>query len=204
MKKNILHLCADLGSDSWYYQQDKDYNVIRVGAAIGVENFTPDFPVHGIIANPVCTEFSTAVGFHIMRDLEKGMFLVNHCLRIIAETNPAFWVIENPANGRLKELLGDPDMVYQPWEFGSPWTKKTALWGKFNAPEKLYSSWGSVPKLDLYVRPGRLKPRLAYMHGSAAGGRPEFHKFRDSVKTDADIRSLCSQGFARAFYEANK
>ena len=52
MKKNILHLCADLGSDSWYYQQDEDYNVIRVGAEIGVENYTPDFPVHGIIANP--------------------------------------------------------------------------------------------------------------------------------------------------------
>lgn len=41
MKKNILHLCADLGSDSWYYQQDEDYNVIRVGAEIGVENYTP-------------------------------------------------------------------------------------------------------------------------------------------------------------------
>ena len=204
MKKNILHLCADLGSDSWYYQQDEDYNVIRVGAEIGVENYTPNFPVHGIIANPVCTEFSTSGGFHITRDLEKGMFLVNHCLRIIAETNPAFWVIENPANGRLKEFLGDPDMVYQPWEFGSPWTKKTALWGKFNAPEKLYSSWSDVPKLDLYVRPGRLKPSLAYMHVSAMDRIPEFHKFRDSVKTDADIRSLCSQGFARAFYEANK
>lgn len=204
MKKNILHLCADLGSDSWYYQQDEDYNVICVGAEIGVENYTPDFPVYGIIANPVCTEFSTAGGFHITRDLEKGMFLVNHCRRIIAETNPAFWVIENPANGRLKEFLGDPDMVYQPWEFGSPWTKKTALWGKFNAPEKLYSSWRDVPKLDLYVRPGRLKPSLAYMHASAMDRIPEFHKFRGRVKTDADIRSLCSQGFARAFYEANK
>lgn len=42
------------------------------------------------------------------------------------------------------------------------------------------------------------------MHVSAIDGIPEFHKFRDSVKTDADIRSLCSQGFARAFYEANK
>lgn len=137
MKKNILHLCADLGSDSWYYQQDGDYNVIRVGAEIGVENYTPDFPVHGIIANPVCTEFSTAGGFHITRDLEKGMFLVNHCRRIIAETNPTFWVIENPANGRLKEFLGDPDMVYRPWEFGSPWTKKTALWGEIQRTGKV-------------------------------------------------------------------
>lgn len=159
MRKNILHLCADLGSDSWYYQQDEEYNVICIGEKIGVENYTPDFPVHGIIANPVCTEFSTAEGFHITKDLEKGMFLVNHCLRIIKSTNPEFWVIENPANGRLKEFLGKPDMVYQPWEFGSPWTKKTALWGKFNKPSKLYSRWEDVPKLDLYIRDGRKKAR---------------------------------------------
>lgn len=31
MRKNILHLCADLGSDSWYYQQDEEYNVICIG-----------------------------------------------------------------------------------------------------------------------------------------------------------------------------
>ena len=94
MRKNILHLCADLGSDSWYYQQDEKYNVICIGEAIGVENYTPDFPVHGIIANP--------------------------------------------ANGRLKEFLGKPDMVYQPWEF--------------NKPNKIYSRWEDVPKLDLSPR----------------------------------------------------
>ena len=38
MRKNILHLCADLGSDSWYYQQDEKYNVICIGEEIGVEN----------------------------------------------------------------------------------------------------------------------------------------------------------------------
>lgn len=65
-------MCADLGSDSWYYQQDEKYNVNCIGEDIGVENYTPDFPVHGIIANPVCTEFSTIGGFHITKDLEKG------------------------------------------------------------------------------------------------------------------------------------
>lgn len=30
-KKIILHLCADLGSDSRYYQLDNDYEVIMVG-----------------------------------------------------------------------------------------------------------------------------------------------------------------------------
>lgn len=200
----MLHLCADLGSDSWYYRQDEEYNVICIGEETGVENYTPDFPVHGIVANPVCTEFPTAGGFRITRDLEKGMFPVNHCLRITESANPEFRVMENPANGRLKEFPGKPDMVYQPWEFGSPWTKNTALWGKFNKPNKIYSSREDVPKLDLYIRPGRKKPSLAFLSRPAAYKIPEFRKFKDRVKVNADLRSLCSQGFAKAFYEANK
>lgn len=205
MKKLILHLCADLGSDSYFYQQDPDYEVIMIGEEIGVENFTTDRQVYGIIANPVCTEFSTAKGFHKENDIEKGMEMVNHCLRIIKETNPTFWVIENPFNGRLKDVLGKPELVYQPWQYGSPWTKKTALWGRFNTPEPLYKSWDDVTKIpELYVRPGRPKPSLAFCHKSAMQYIPEFEPFRDSIKNDADFRSLCSQGFAREFYNNNK
>ena len=70
-KKVILHLCADIGSDSRYYQLSDDYHVIMIGEKIGVENYTPPNNIHGIIANPVCTEFSTAKGFHKENDLEK-------------------------------------------------------------------------------------------------------------------------------------
>lgn len=202
-KKIILHLCADLGSDSLFYQQSDEYEVIMIGEEIGVENYTPPENVWGIIANPVCTEFSTAQGFDKVGDLEKGMFLVNHCLRIIKEANPAWWVLENPFNGRLKELLGKPVYVYQPWEFGSPWTKKTALWGCFNFPEKIYTKWEQVPKLDLYVRPGRRKPGLVYLHKSAVSLIPEIQWAKDKIKCDADIRSMCSQGFARQFFNSN-
>src|SRR3990172_8111877 len=164
-KKIILHLCADLGSDSRFYQLDNDYEVILIGEKIGVENYNPPENVFGVIANPVCTEFSTANGFHKQNDLEKGMFLVKHCQRIIAAASPVFWVIENPANGRLKEFLGKPKLIYQPWEYGSPWTKKTALWGNFNIPEPLYERWEDVPKNEkLYVRPSRPKPALAFLH----------------------------------------
>ena len=86
MKKIILHLCADLGSDSRFYQLDDDYEVILIGEKIGVENYTPPKNVYGIIANPVCTEFSTAAGFDKVGDLDKGMVLVNHCKRIIEES----------------------------------------------------------------------------------------------------------------------
>lgn len=205
MQKTILHLCADLGSDSYFYQQDKDYNVIMVGEKIGVQNFVPPAGVWGIIANPVCTEFSTAKGFHKENDLEKGAFLVDHCLRIINTAQPQWWVLENPANGRLQELIGKPKAVYQPWKYGSPWTKKTALWGKFAMPAPLYTRWEDCPKNpDIYQRPGRPKPALAFLHKSAVDLIPEFQWAKEHIKTDADLRSMCSQGFAKAFYEANK
>jgi len=59
LKKIILHLCADVGSDSKPYQ-DVGYDVRLVGRSIGVENYHPFENVYGIIANPVCTEFSVA------------------------------------------------------------------------------------------------------------------------------------------------
>lgn len=205
MKKVILHLCADLGSDSRPYQLNSEYEVIMIGKKIGVQNYTPPVNVYGVIGNPVCTEFSTAKGFHKENDIEKGMFLVNHCLRIIKESNPKFWVIENPFNGKLKDILGKPNFVYQPWEFGSPWTKKTALWGNFIAPKPIFKKWEEVPKNDnLYIRPSRPKPALAFLHKSAINFMPEFDFAKPFVKNDADFRSLCSQGFANAFFENNR
>ena len=201
-KGTILHLCADIGSDTkpWV---DAGYNVITVGKNIGVENYNPPEDVLGVIANPVRTELSIANGYDVVGDYDKGIFLVNHCLRIIRECNPKFWVIENSATGRLKEFLGDPRFVYQPWEFGSPWTKKTALWGEFIIPDKLYNNWDDVPKNpNLYVKPGRGKPSLASMHKSAIKFIPEFSCFE--VEDDMSFRSLCSQGFAKAFYKANR
>jgi len=202
MNKLILQLCADTGSDTKPYK-NAGYNVVLIGKDIGVENYHPPKDVYGIIANPVCTEFSIATGFHKDGDYEKGLFLVNHCQRIINECNPKFWVIENPASGRLKQFLGEPDFTYEPWNFGSPWTKRTALWGKFNKPVKKYSNWSDVPKNNnLYIRPNRPKPSIAFMHKSAAKLIDEFSCF--NPQSDMEFRSLCSQKFAQAFFEANQ
>ena len=207
--KTILHLCADTGSDTKPYK-DNGYEVILVGKDMKVENFgkgriyEPPSEVYGIIANPVCLEFSTARSNGKARNPEKGMEIVRECQRIIAECNPTFWVIENPATGRLKDFLGKPVMTYEPWHYGSPWTKKTALWGKFNLPPKTYNEWKDVPKIpELYVRPKRTKPSLAFLHKNAYHKIPEFWglRFPDS---DTEFRSLCSQKFAKAFYEVNK
>lgn len=200
-KRIILHLCADTGSDTKPYK-DAGYDVRLVGSDIGVENYHPPKDVYGIIANPVCTEFSTARSTGRARNPEEGMKLVRECQRIIAECNPTFWVIENPATGRLKDFLGEPVMTYEPWHYGSPWTKRTALWGKFNKPERKYFEWKDVPKIpELYTRPGRPKPSIAFNHKNHIRFIPEFADFHPN--SDMEFRSLCSQNFAKAFMKAN-
>ena len=213
MKKVILHLCADIGSDSYPYACDPDYRVIKIGKAYGVENLTKskllsDFgidTVQGIIANPVCTDLSRARAGGKAKDIEKGLFLVRHCQRIIEELQPKWWVIENPASGVLRDYLGTPALVYQPYEYGSGWTKKTALWGNFRLPEKVYKSFDDCPKIDgLYIRKKRDKaPSLAFQHKNHIRFIDEFAPFQAACHTDADLRSLCSQAFAKAFKEVN-
>ena len=207
--KTILQLCADTGSDTRPYAV-AGYKVLLIGKTIGVENFDEAAvkacgKIHGIIANPVCTEFSTARSTGKARNPDEGMFLVRECQRIISQAKPEWWVIENPARGVLRDYLGEPTYEYEPWWYGSPWTKKTALWGKFNIPQRKYYKWEDVPKLDgLYQRPGRGKPSLAFMHKSAWHKIPEFYLNVHEPTSDMEFRSLCSQKFAQAFYEANQ
>ena len=211
-KKIILHLCADIGSDTKPYQDHPDYDVRLIGSDIGVQNYThpANEKVYGIFANPPCTEFSNAHTDR-KRDLEAGLFLVKHCLRIIEECNPVWHAIENPANGLLRRFLGKPAHTSQPYQYGSPWTKRTALWGNFNVPPATHT-WDTVEKNDqLYVRPNHSsrktknpKPSLAFLHWNAIHDIPEFECFVGKVTTDNHFRSLCSQRFAKAFFDVNK
>ena len=71
-------------------------------------------------------------------------------------------------------------------------------------PKKLYTKWDTVPKNPLlYIRPGRSKPGLVYFHKSAVDLIPEMQWAKAHIKCDADIRSMCSDGFAREFYKVN-
>ena len=188
MSKLILHLCADIGSDSMPYKL-AGCEVSCVGKDIGVENYHPPKGVYGIIANPPCTMFSgVRTTARIPRDLEAGMFLVKECLRIIWEcqyklSSPnskqsplKFWALENPAPGLLRWFLGNPSFVYQPYEFGENYSKKTALWGIFNHPKK-----------QLLFNP---------VKGNSLAMK--YNRSESNCK-----RSMCSAKFAKAFFEAN-
>lgn len=204
--KIILHLCADIGSDSKPYA-DAGYDVRLVGSKIGVENFHPPENVYGIIANPPCTMFSIArTVAKTPRDLEQGMFLVKECQRIIWEclyrlqepsrTMPLrFWMIENPATGFLRWFLGKPAFEYCPSEFGADFTKRTALWGCFAPPSKPFMEY-------------MMKKTYSLASGKEKGNATSLLNYKGTAKEKREQqmhdRSKCFEPFAKAFFEANQ
>ncbi len=198
--KIILDLCGGTGSWSKPYAEH-GYDVRNITLPDNdVTTYRPPENVYGIFAAPPCTEFSLAR--ITQRNLQFGKEIVDACLGIIMVCYPVFWALENP-EGNLKKFLGEPRYKFQPWEFGDPWTKKTLLWGKFNFPKKRYSEWETVPKIkELYIRPSREKPSIAFLHKSAKEFIPSFRGF--TTETDADFRSITPTGFAKAFFEANQ
>lgn len=135
-------------------------------------------------------------------DFDVGLSIVVPCLKIIAMCRPQWWALENPV-GHLMDYMGRAQLIFQPWEYGDPWTKRTGIWGRFNQLEKLYQNSNDVPdKLPLYTRPNRGKPNFAYLHKSAQKDIPQLawaHPY-----TDADFRAITPLGFVQAFFKANK
>lgn len=191
--KIILHLCADIGSDTKPYK-DAGYDVRLIGSDIGVEKYHPPKNVYGIIANPPCTMFSIArQKAKTPRDLREGMRLVKECQRIIWEClydsfdgfTPSlkFWAIENPGSGLLKYFLGKPTFSYSPNEYGASWTKRTSLWGHFNPP----------------IRPLMINPMPPNRSISDVITPMNTRNKYDRM----NARSECYIGFAKAFFLAN-
>lgn len=142
--------------------------------------------VDGILAAVPCTDFAVSGARWFAEkdargDTKKSIELVYQTLRIIDLCQPNFWVVENPIS-RIHKLvpeLGKPRMYFNPCDFGEPYTKKTALYGKFNTK----------------LKRNPVKPTEGSKMHKKYGGKSELTKER---------RSVTPPGFARAFYEANK
>lgn len=177
----ILDLCAGSGSWSEPYAR-AGYPVRRVTLPRDdVRTFVPPRGVWGVLAAPPCTEFSLAKNGQ-PRDFVQGMACVNACLRIVLTAAPQWWALENPV-GLLGRWLGEPSDVFEPYDFGDPWSKRTALWGSFVRAER----GPRVPPID--------------------GGGPICsicHPDNPRVCSLADHRAITAPGFARAFFEANQ
>ena len=128
-----------------------------------------------------CTEFSLAKNGH-ERDFVAGLETVNACLRLVLQTKPRWWALENPV-GLLGRWLGRPTLVFEPHHYGDPWSKRTALWGEFNAELK----------------------QGPFVQAIDGGGPLCSVCFPDDprVCSISDHRAVTPAGFARAFFEAN-
>ena len=203
-KKIILDLCGGSGSWSKAYEEAYDVRVLTLPDN-DVRTYVPPANVHGILAAPPCNEFSFVKSEKLTRDIAGALEVYHGCMRIIdackKQGGLAWWALENPI-GHLVTYAGRPQFTFQPWEFGDPWTKRTGIWGEFTAPERKFTSWADVPKLPLYVRPGRGKPNMVWLHKSAQATIPAFRQFAPAIN-DAAFRAITPQGFARAFFDVN-
>ncbi len=181
--RTILDLCGGTGAWSKPYA-DAGYDV-RVVTLPGsdlldeaVVRRCVDTKPYGILFAVDCTLWCAAAArwwktrtpddiYYYSRLLVKG-------LRVIMETAPKFWAIENPT-GKMRGFLGDPGFKFDPCDFGDPHTKKTYLWGKFHLPVK-----------------NRVEPTRTNFILNMPGG-PDRKK----------RRSITPSGFAKAFFEAN-
>ena len=212
--KIILDLCGGTGAWSRPYKQaGYDVRVITLPDD-DVCKYNPPKKVYGILAAPPCTMFSIARNDKTAkspRDLRQGMKIVNACLRIIHECifddfrvdeGLRFWAMENPATGYLKRFLGKPALIFDPCDYGDPYTKKTALWGVFNEPVKNkiiprdISNEFHIKDHNCFTsRPSSFKDLKPI---------PEGYKEKTGYENQTIIRSITPEHFAIAFYKANQ
>lgn len=199
MAKIILDLCGGTGAWSRPYL-DAGYDVRLITLPeYDVCTYEPPDDVYGILAAPPCTEFSLAKnGARTPRDMRTGLQTVKACLRIIWECQLkggiVFWALENPV-GLLRHFLGRPEFTFRQWEFGDPGVKPTDVWGYFNSPKK-----------SVKVMPDGITRR--YRSGKVntlAWKAPKPPEWVDITGlTRADLRAITPQGFAQAFFKANR
>jgi hypothetical protein len=173
----MLHLCSPKGNKS-------------IKETIDMDN------IYGILAAPPCTMFSHArTTAKKPRDTRSAMEIVKGCLDIIWEvqygvdtgeknTRLKFWAMENPNHSILKNFIGQPAFVFNPFDFGDNYKKQTALWGNFKEPKK---------------KPIKInKPKFDKLQTKEIA--PEYY----GKLSRTERRAITPKGFAQAFYEANK
>lgn len=201
--KIILDLCGGTGSWSKPYKDAgydvrlvtlPEFDVCEVNFWQGMIFLKDDYngilikDIYGILAAPPCTMFSLArTTAKKPRDFYEGMETVEACMGIIWEVRKqqklAFWALENPV-GYLRQFLGKPPLTFQPCDYGDPYTKKTDLWGYYNMPKKNPVELTQEQRARMSIN-NRELPK--------ADGQNQ-----------AARRAMTPQGFANAFFRANK
>lgn len=128
----------------------------------------------GILAAPVCTDFSYARNRYPASEAEilASLSLVDACHRIVLVQKPHWWALENPRN-KLRRYLGPARLEFYQWEYGGAGHKPTCIWGDFTVPMK------------------QPKPRT----------KPSTFRTKHENAQPGD--AVTPAGFARAFFEVN-
>ena len=187
--KIILDLCGGTGAWSKPYKNN-GYDVRNITLPeYDVRLYISPNNIYGILIAPPCIEFSKAKYFHgkgnYKHDFIKGLEIVSACMRIVLTCKPKFWCLENP-DGLLKKWLGKPKLIFNPWEYGDNYSKKTCLWGEFNIPKKI-----------VFVKPKNI---VKFSMLKSKEIHPEFY----GIYSRQVRRAITPKRFAQAFYEANK
>lgn len=168
--------------------------------------------IYGILAAPPCTMFSIArQRAKTPRDLRGGMEVVQACLDIVHEClyhnhtykdgGLKFWALENPYTGYLKRFLGRPALIFEPYEYGDPYTKRTAIWGEFNIPKKNEVE----PRNFEHPTSRNSKDFVSCVeHFADLKDIPDGYMEKTGYSKRAVMRSMTPAGFAKEFYKANK
>ena len=197
--KGVLSLFDHTGnwSQPW---EDAGYQVLRFDIqndpdmgdvlAFGVDFFVDWFgdfdgmDVFAILAACPCTEFAVSGARHFAAKDADGrtaaaVELVHQTLRTVEYYRPSIWAIENPV-GRIGKLAGLPPwrLSFDPCQLGHPYTKKTLVWGRFNA--------------DLPIAP--VEP---------VEGSKMHRRYGGSGIGTKNARSETPDGFAYGFFMAN-
>lgn len=177
----ILDLCGGSGAWSQPYRA-AGYRVELVTLPRDVRTWKPPRePVWGLLAAPPCTEFSLAKNGR-PRAIAAALSVVDACVRLAVACRPRWWALENPV-GLLGNYLGTPRDVWQPCDFGDPWTKRTALWGDF-----------TIPYRGPFVRPRQSGPPCPICDPA---------RRRLGWCSNPAHRAITPAGFVRAFFVAN-
>ena len=192
--KVILDLAGGTGAWSYFYKFN-GYTVYVITLPYydlldeDIVRFCINLNPYGILFACPCDIWSIAGGrFWETRTPDEVLMhskILVHGLRIIYNTNPVFWVLENPI-GKMKEFMGEPAYKFDPFNFGDAYTKRTYLWGKFN-----------IPMFPLGVEPKLINPTKHV-------NKRQTPISWISGKNRKEKRSITPPGFAQAFFEANK
>lgn len=159
-----------------------------------------------ILLAPPCTDFaSSGARWFAAKDADgrtaQSVAIVRECLALVKLCNPRVWALENPV-GRIARLVPELNdapakLVFDPCDYAGyaddtdaeRYTKRTVIWGKFNADGMETAKVRVEPKMVELVRKDGTVTRGSWMWAKL-GGKSERTK---------ELRSVTPVGFARAF-----